>query len=133
MMIRITLTSTVEEALQALAMTDQAGVVVWDRAAPVGVVTLDDVSDVGDRRPPPEALVEDVMSHECVSIDPAADEPETHHLYVDAAWTSLLRRRPQSPEALRRRSAVAAARDLRPPTEVRSDLQPEVPPSVRCS
>ena len=46
--------------------------VVWDASAPVGVVTVDDVSGPSA---PAEALVEDVMSHECVAIDPAADEP----------------------------------------------------------
>ena len=127
-MSRITLSSTVDDVRQVLASTGGDAIVVWERSAPVGVITLEDVSAVGA-----EALVSDVMSHECVSIDPAADEPETHHVYVDAAWTSLIRRRPLSPEALERRSAVAAARDLRPPTEVRSDLQPEAPPSVRCS
>ena len=126
-MSQITLSSTVGDVHQVLASTGEDAVVVWERDVPIGVITVADASGVGAG-----ALVSDVMSHECVSIDPAADEPETHHLYVDAAWTSLLRRRPQSPEALRRRSAVAAARDLRPPTEVRSDLQPEVPPYVRC-
>ena len=127
-MSRITLSNTVADVRQALASTGEEAVVVWERSAPVGVITLEDVSAVGA-----EALVSDVMSHECVSIDPAADEPETHHLYVEAAWSSLVRRRPLSPEALQRRLAVAAARDLRPSTEVPSDLQAETPPSVRSS
>jgi predicted transcriptional regulator len=100
----ITLSSTVEEARRALAMTDQRAVVVWNEATPVGVVTPDDVIAIGVGHPSPEALVEDVMSHECVPIDPAADEPETCHRYIDAAWASLKRRRPLSDETLERRA-----------------------------
>jgi hypothetical protein len=129
MMTRITLTSTVEDALRVLALTDQPGVVVWERAAPVGVVTLADLSDAGVRRSPPGTLVEDVMSHECVALDPAADERVTEHRYLEAAWVSLQRRRPLSEVTLERR----AGRDLRPPAEVPSDLPPDTPPSVRSS
>ena len=127
-MSQITLSSTVADVLRVLASTGQAAVVVWERSAPVGVVSLEDVSSVGAG-----ALVSDVMSHECISIDPAADEPETHHRYVEAAWASLIRRRPLSPESVERRTADAADRDLWPPNEVPSDLRADPPPSVRCS
>ena len=133
---RITLSSTVEDARRALALTDQAAVVVWDRAAPVGVVTVDDVSTLAVRSAAPDVLVGDVMSHECVAIDPVADEPETHHRYVEAAWASLTRRRPLSQDALDHRAAIGAApplRDVRPSSEDRSDLQADPPPSVRSS
>jgi len=104
---RITLSSTVEEARRALTITDQAAVVVWDRETPVGVLTFGDVSSA--RHLPPGALVEDVLSHECVWIDPAADEAETCHRYTDAAWSSLKRRRPLSQDTLERRVAATGA------------------------
>ena len=98
----ITLTSTVNDARRALAATDQPALVVWDDAMPVGVVTVDDVS--GPRAPSSEALIEDVLSHECVAVDPAADVRETKRRFTDAAWLSLKRRRPLSDGTLERRA-----------------------------
>ena len=99
---------------------------------PVGVITARDVSAA----PSSSSLVADVMSHECVAIDPSADERATEHRFLEAAWGSLQRRRPLSDDTLERRAiagADPAARDLRPPTEDRSDLETEGPRFVRCS
>ena len=107
-MLRITASSTVEDARQAMRQLAQDAVVVWEECTPIGVVTDADLSGQA-RSVSPKALVGDVMSHECVSIDAAADLPQTHHAYTDAAWTSLKRRRPFSPETLERRAAIVPA------------------------
>lgn len=106
-MVQITMSSTVVEARAALAEAAQPAIVVWDDREPIGVVTLDDVSEEGTGGLGPESLIVDVMSHECVAIDATADLEETHHRYADAAWTSLKRRRPFSQDTLDRRATTA--------------------------
>jgi predicted transcriptional regulator len=107
-MISITLSNTVEQAQRALTTSRQPAAVVWDHGAPVGVITLADLSRSPHCRAV-GALVVDVMSHECVKIHPAADLSETHRSYREAAWESLRRRRPFSQATLDRRAAAACA------------------------
>jgi hypothetical protein len=87
-------------------------VVVWDHhGEPMGVITNADI-DVDARALAPEALVIDVMSNECVPIEPTADLIATLHRFTDAAWVSVTRRRPLSEDTLDRRAGTVGPREL---------------------
>lgn len=100
---RIATTTTVAEAAFELLAERTSAAVVYRDGQPVGIVTVEDLAGRDGRAPLPDALVADVMTHECVRIAPGAGVDETLRAYREAAWLSLRRRRPFEVENVRRR------------------------------
>jgi predicted transcriptional regulator len=95
--------SSAADANLTLLAERATAAVVFDGDRPVGVITLADLAGRSGHGAEPLARVGDLMTHECVAIEPTADEEETLRRYRTAAWRSLLRRHPGDPEVQRRR------------------------------
>ena len=97
---------TVAEALDGMARTGQAMLIVTHDGLPVGVVTDGDRCGRNGRVARRDSRVEDVLTWELVQIDAGAAVLTTLNTYTDAAWASLYRRGPADAEAMSRRTAA---------------------------
>jgi predicted transcriptional regulator len=95
--------STAAEATLALLEAGATAAVVLQGVEPIGVITLQDLAGEPGHVAAPDALVTDLMSHECVRIDPGACCEETLRRYQQAAWESLYRRHPSAVNTEERR------------------------------
>jgi signal-transduction protein with cAMP-binding, CBS, and nucleotidyltransferase domain len=96
----------VADALDVMARTGQAVLIVTCEGLPIGIVTARDLCSESGRVACRESRVEDVLTWELVQIDSSADVLATLNTYTDAAWASLYRRGPCDEEAMNRRAAA---------------------------
>ena len=100
--------TSVADALARLDDEAADATVVFHDGLPVGVVTRAALRGHGGFRPRPSAHLGDVIDLEVVQVEPDAGMERTMTLYTNAAWRSLARRMPSSPETVvRRRRAFA--------------------------
>ena len=102
----VLLTATVAAVQERMETLGRRAMIVTEGDTPVGVVTLRALRGRPGHAPRPDATVADVMDFEVVEIDPGADMAATMKAYTRAAWDSLGRRRPLSPESCSRRAAA---------------------------
>ncbi|HLM63097.1 MAG TPA: pyridoxamine 5'-phosphate oxidase family protein [Acidimicrobiales bacterium] len=88
----VTPATPVPEAAASLAAAGGRAIVVSLHGIPVGVLTAEALAE--DAATAPGATVEEVMDIELVKVGPHDDEITTLHAFTEAAWLSLLRRRP---------------------------------------
>jgi CBS domain-containing protein len=91
--VEVTPTTSVADAQRALAASRALAAVVLRDHRPVGVVSAAALRDSAAAHRP-DADVADVMDYEVVRLTPTAGERSTLQAFTEAAWKSLLRRRP---------------------------------------
>lgn len=94
--------TSVSEARAWMEKSGQRATVVMDGDRPVGVITAIALRGRGHRAMSTDAAVQDVMDCEVVHVDPSFDVEDTLRTYRDAAWHSVLRRRPFAQQAASR-------------------------------
>jgi hypothetical protein len=97
---------SVANALDVMARTGQAVLIVTCEGLPIGILTARELCGEDGRVARRESRVEDVLTSELVQIDSSADVLTTLNTYTDAAWASLRRRGPCDDEAMNRRAAA---------------------------
>lgn len=98
--------ASVADALDVMARTGQAVLIVTYEGLPIGIVTGGELCGESGRVARRESRVEDVLTSEFVQIESSADVLTTLNTYTDAAWASLRRRGPCDEEAMNRRAAA---------------------------
>jgi hypothetical protein len=98
--------ASVGYALEVMARTGQAMLIVTDDGHPIGVVTGRDLCGKNGRVARRGSRVDDVLTWELVRVGSSADVLTTLNIYTDAAWASLYRRGPCDEDAMRRRAAA---------------------------
>lgn len=98
--------ASVAYALEVMAHTGQAMLIVTDEGHPVGIVTGRDLCGENGRVARRDSRVDDVLTWELVKIGSSADVLTTLNTYTDAAWASLHRRGPCDEAAMARRAAA---------------------------
>lgn len=89
--LRLPVSMPVSEARDALVAAGEAIALVTDRGDDVGVVTAAELAGHESRS---TTVIGDVMGCEVVRIDPSTDVRWTLRTYREAAWSSVIRRRP---------------------------------------
>ena len=89
--LRLPVTTRVTEAREALYAAGEEIALVTELGVDVGVVTTDDLVSHGSQR---ATVIGDVMNREVVCISPSTDLTSTVRAYIEAAWSSAIRRRP---------------------------------------
>ena len=97
---------SVADALEVMARTGQAVLIVTDGGRPVGIVIGRELCGENARVACRDSRVGDVLTWELVRTESSAHVLATLKTYTDAAWASLYRRGPCDEEAMNRRAAA---------------------------